>query len=200
MCRHAALAARQCGATARMVAPMQACIYVLMRTRRAAGRNGGALNANKLVLASDGDENTWRALDARVNKYPGQREFTAIGGCSCACPCARAPVRGRRSACARSPGRAQGGRGSGVSCVPPCATAGKGGDSFRDAMLSAVSSVVGSVHEECVSQRESRGGKWISVRIGPVWVTDGDQVGARALRLCVPQRAGSQRAVAQSCP
>jgi putative lipoic acid-binding regulatory protein len=43
-------------------------------------------------------------------------------------------------------------------------------------MLAAVEGVVGSVHVECVSQRPSSGGKYLSVRIGPVWVQDADQV------------------------
>jgi putative lipoic acid-binding regulatory protein len=66
-----------------------------------------------------------------VNKYPGQRTFTAIG---------------------------------------------TGGDDFKATMLAAVEGVVGSVHVECVSQRPSSGGKYLSVRIGPVWVQDADQV------------------------
>jgi putative lipoic acid-binding regulatory protein len=67
----------------------------------------------------------------QVNKYPGQRTFTAIG---------------------------------------------TGGDDFKATMLAAVEGVVGSVHVECVSQRPSSGGKYLSVRIGPVWVQDADQV------------------------
>lgn len=69
--------------------------------------------------------------DAQVNKYPGQRTFTAIGS---------------------------------------------GGDEFRDAMVAAVSSVVGTVHQECVAQRPSSGGQYVSVKIGPVWVTTPEQV------------------------
>lgn len=66
-----------------------------------------------------------------MNKYPGQRTFTAIG---------------------------------------------TGGEDFKSTMLSAVQSVVGTVHMECVSERPSSGGKYVSVRIGPVWVQNADQV------------------------
>eukprot|EP00879_Flechtneria_rotunda_P009868 GHRR01010320.1.p1 GENE.GHRR01010320.1~~GHRR01010320.1.p1 ORF type:complete len:167 (+),score=33.02 GHRR01010320.1:240-740(+) len=76
-------------------------------------------------------EAEWRKIDKKVNKYPGQRTFTAIG---------------------------------------------TGGDDFKAAMLSAVWLVVGTVHQECVSERPSSGGKYISVRIGPVWVESADQV------------------------
>lgn len=76
-------------------------------------------------------EAEWRRIDKKVNKYPGQRTFTAIG---------------------------------------------TGGDDFKATMLAAVEGVVGSVHVECVSQRPSSGGKYVSVRIGPVWVQDADQV------------------------
>lgn len=70
-------------------------------------------------------------IDKKVNKYPGQRTFTAIG---------------------------------------------IGGGDFRATMLAAVEGVVGSVHVECVSERPSSGGKYLSVRIGPVWVHNADQV------------------------
>lgn len=43
-------------------------------------------------------------------------------------------------------------------------------------MLQAVVAVVGSVHQECLSDRPSSGGKYISVKIGPVWVENPDQV------------------------
>lgn len=54
---------------------------------------------------------------------------------------------------------------------------GLGGDGFQANMLKAVEDVVGTVHVECVSERPSSGGKYVSVRIGPVWVESGDQVG-----------------------
>lgn len=44
-------------------------------------------------------------------------------------------------------------------------------------MVSAVESVVGHVHLECVSERSSSAGSYISVTVGPVWVQDADQVG-----------------------
>eukprot|EP00775_Hariotina_reticulata_P005115 gene5114-5355_t len=76
-------------------------------------------------------EAEWRKIDEKVNKYPGQRTFSAIG---------------------------------------------TGGDDFKASMLAAVESVVGPVHLECVSQRPSTNGKYISIRIGPVWVQNSDQV------------------------
>lgn len=67
----------------------------------------------------------------QVNKYPGQRSFTAIG---------------------------------------------VGGDKFKLAMVQAVESVVGTVHTECVSDRSSARGRYISVTVGPVWVHNSEQV------------------------
>ncbi len=43
-------------------------------------------------------------------------------------------------------------------------------------MIAAVEAVVGPVHEECVVQTPSKGGKYVSMRIGPVWVQNPDQV------------------------
>jgi putative lipoic acid-binding regulatory protein len=43
-------------------------------------------------------------------------------------------------------------------------------------MVEVVESVVGRVHVECISERESSGGKYQSVTIGPVWVESADQV------------------------
>lgn len=54
---------------------------------------------------------------------------------------------------------------------------GTGGEEFKANMLKAVEDVVGTVHVECVSERPSSGGKYVSVRIGPVWVETADQVG-----------------------
>lgn len=76
-------------------------------------------------------EDEWRVMDKKVNKYPSQRVFTAIG---------------------------------------------TGGDDFKTNMKQAVEEVVGTVHLECVSERPSSGGKYVSVRIGPVWVENADQV------------------------
>lgn len=53
---------------------------------------------------------------------------------------------------------------------------GTGGQEFRQAMVAAVERVVGSVHEECVSERHSSQRKYISVTVGPVWIQNGDQV------------------------
>lgn len=85
----------------------------------------------RFVVSSHTTEEEWRKLDKKVNKYPGQRTFTAIG---------------------------------------------MGGESFRRSMLEAVEGICGPVHLECVSQRLSTQGKYLSVRIGPVWVTSADQV------------------------
>lgn len=47
---------------------------------------------------------------------------------------------------------------------------------FKSDMVAAVSSVVGTIHVECVSERPSKGGKYTAVRIGPVHVQNSDQV------------------------
>lgn len=66
---------------------------------------------------------------------------------------------------------------------------GTGGDDFKDNMLKAVEAVVGTVHMECVSERPSSGGKYVSVRIGPVWVEAADQV----------RRAGAHKHMFSAC-
>jgi hypothetical protein len=43
-------------------------------------------------------------------------------------------------------------------------------------MVAAVEAVVGGVHMECIAQTPSSGNKYLSVRIGPVWVKNADQV------------------------
>lgn len=53
---------------------------------------------------------------------------------------------------------------------------GTGGDDFTNAIIKAVESVVGTVHKECVRTRQSRTGKYLTVDIGPVMVTSGEQV------------------------
>lgn len=53
---------------------------------------------------------------------------------------------------------------------------GAGGDDFIEAMTTCVESVVGKVHEECVSSRWSAKGNYVSVTVGPVWVENPDQV------------------------
>lgn len=57
---------------------------------------------------------------------------------------------------------------------------GSGGDEFRQSIVGYVERVVGSVHVECVAQRASSGGKYLSVTVGPVWLENGDQVGSRS--------------------
>ena len=66
-----------------------------------------------------------------MNKYPGQRVFTAIG---------------------------------------------TGDPDFKECMLKAVEDIVGKVHIECIRETPSSGGKYVSIRIGPVWVRNADQV------------------------
>ena len=45
-----------------------------------------------------------------------------------------------------------------------------------DDIVAAVENVLGRVHEECVAVTPSSGGKYTSVRVGPVWVQSGEQV------------------------
>ena len=54
---------------------------------------------------------------------------------------------------------------------------GSGGTDFVDSMVSVVEQHLGPVHLECVSQRSSSNGKYLSVTVGPVWVQNADQVG-----------------------
>ncbi|KAG2499611.1 hypothetical protein HYH03_002550 [Edaphochlamys debaryana] len=53
---------------------------------------------------------------------------------------------------------------------------GTGGQDFKMNMINCVSSVVGTVHTECISERHSSQKKYISVTIGPVWVESTDQI------------------------
>lgn len=53
---------------------------------------------------------------------------------------------------------------------------GVGGDDFVASMKICVASVIGRVHEECVSSRLSAKGNYVSVTVGPVWVETPDQV------------------------
>ena len=99
------------------------------------GGDGADASAAPLMMSAFTTEEEWRRIDKKVNKYPGQRTFTAIG----------APGDGGNAA-------------------------------FRAAMLAAVERVVGAVHVECVSERPSSGGKYLSVRVGPVFVQSADQV------------------------
>jgi putative lipoic acid-binding regulatory protein len=56
---------------------------------------------------------------------------------------------------------------------------GEGGQSFVESMISAVESVVGPVAADNVRENKSSGGRYISVSVGPVCVTSGDQVCGR---------------------
>ncbi|GAX78253.1 hypothetical protein CEUSTIGMA_g5695.t1 [Chlamydomonas eustigma] len=53
---------------------------------------------------------------------------------------------------------------------------GPGDPEFRKSILQAVESVVGPVHVECMSQRASSKGAYLSVTVGPVWIESCDQV------------------------
>lgn len=53
---------------------------------------------------------------------------------------------------------------------------GEANDAFCEAMVVAVTDVVGPIHPEFVSKRSSKNGKYITVTVGPVWVQDADQV------------------------
>ncbi len=44
---------------------------------------------------------------------------------------------------------------------------------------------MGPVHVECVSVKESSGGKYQAVRIGPVWVQNGEQVKVKMMWICM---------------
>eukprot|EP01024_Parvocaulis_polyphysoides_P003360 TRINITY_DN1091_c3_g1_i13.p1 TRINITY_DN1091_c3_g1~~TRINITY_DN1091_c3_g1_i13.p1 ORF type:complete len:304 (-),score=30.82 TRINITY_DN1091_c3_g1_i13:623-1534(-) len=84
-----------------------------------------------MVFGSRENMDQWKQIDEKVNEYPGQRFFTAIG---------------------------------------------TGGDVFAQDMVGIVQGVVGSVHQECVNTKESAKGKYISVKVGPVWVENSQQV------------------------
>jgi putative lipoic acid-binding regulatory protein len=66
---------------------------------------------------------------------------------------------------------------------------GSGGEEFAKTMVAAVESVVGGVHMECIAQTPSSGNKYLSVRIGPVWVKNADQVRLAAAHSCVDMTA-----------
>ncbi|CAH9126259.1 unnamed protein product [Cuscuta epithymum] len=82
----------------------------------------------------DDSTNEWLVLDKKVNLYPTERMFTAIG---------------------------------------------TGGDDFVQAMVVAVESVIqGSILEGQVKKKDSSGGKYVSVNIGPILVLSSEQVQA----------------------
>jgi len=94
-------------------------------------QRGRVPTATNLVFGGNTSESNWRELDKKVNTYPSQRSFTAIGS---------------------------------------------GGSDFADSIVSAVERQLGPVHLECIGQRESSNGKYLSVTVGPVWVQNADQV------------------------
>ncbi|PWZ45496.1 hypothetical protein Zm00014a_032559 [Zea mays] len=101
-----------------------------------------ALTTNVVMggTVMDDASDEWLALDQKVNSYPTDRGFTAIG---------------------------------------------IGGDDFVQSMVVAVESVLQeSIPKGRVSQKLSSGGKYVSVKIGPIRVVSSEQVQAvyRAMR------------------
>lgn len=104
---------------------------VLSRSLSEVAKGSNRVFGSTNLLLTGESEDQWRRLDKKVNKYPIQRSFTAIG---------------------------------------------TGGQEFRKAMVAAVESVVGQVHYECIAEKHSSKGAYISVTIGPVWVENSDQI------------------------
>ncbi|KAG2452480.1 hypothetical protein HYH02_002719 [Chlamydomonas schloesseri] len=96
------------------------------------GSEGGAASSTGSAASATSSQDwveDWRRSDAKVNKYPDMREFTAVGS---------------------------------------------GGEDFKAAMVKCVEDVVGGPAP--VSTRESSGGNYLSVRVGPVRVESPEQV------------------------
>lgn len=53
---------------------------------------------------------------------------------------------------------------------------GEGGESFVKSMVAAVESVVGPVAPDQIREKESSAGRYVSVSVGPVLVSNADQV------------------------
>ena len=67
-------------------------------------------------------------------------------------------------------------------------TTGDDASAFAAAIVDAVASVVGPVDAAAVQTRESSGGKYVSVSVGPVTVQNGDEV--VAVYAAMKERAG----------
>ncbi|RAL54999.1 hypothetical protein DM860_013695 [Cuscuta australis] len=101
---------------------------------KAEGRVGQTTNVVIGGTTHDDSTNEWLVLDKKVNSYPTERVFTAIG---------------------------------------------TGGDEFVQAMVVAVESVIQeSIIQGQVKKKDSSGGKYVSVNIGPILVINSEQVRA----------------------
>jgi len=102
-------------------------------------KRDGRMKGTNLFLVGDSEEQ-WRKLDEKVNKYPIQRSFTAIGS---------------------------------------------GGEPFKETMVKAVEEVVGTIHQECISERSSSKGRYLSVTVGPLSATGISRLTSLRNRFCV---------------
>ncbi|KAK9829958.1 hypothetical protein WJX72_008869 [[Myrmecia] bisecta] len=105
----------------------EALTWTLSEISKAEGRVAKSTNVILGELGGQGEnsQEKWRQLDEKVNTYPMQREFKAIG---------------------------------------------TGGDDFAQAVVAAISEVVGPIKDSAVSQRLSSQQKYTSVTVGPVWI------------------------------
>ncbi|VFQ81056.1 unnamed protein product [Cuscuta campestris] len=115
--------------------PQEAVLKAISELSKAEGRVGQTTN---VVIGGttthDDSTNEWLVLDKKVNSYPTERVFTAIG---------------------------------------------TGGDEFVQAMVVAVESVIQeSIIQGQVKKKDSSGGKYVSVNIGPILVINSEQVRA----------------------
>lgn len=114
--------------------PQEAVLKAISEVSKAEGRVGQTTNVVIGGTAHDDSTNEWLVLDKKVNSYPTERVFTAIG---------------------------------------------TGGDDFVQAMVVAVESVIQeSIIQGQVKKKDSSGGKYVSVNIGPILVVNSEQVRA----------------------
>ncbi|CAH9112880.1 unnamed protein product [Cuscuta europaea] len=114
--------------------PQEAVLKAISEVSKVEGRVGQTTNLVMGGTVHDDSTNEWLILDKKVNLYPTERVFTAIG---------------------------------------------TGGDNFVQAMVVAVESVIqGSILEGQVKKKDSSGGKYVSVNIGPILVLSSEQVQA----------------------
>ena len=118
---------------------------------------GRLAGGNNIILGASDSEDKWRQLDEQVRRG-------AVGWGATA-----RTMRPRRHRAPRAPRQ--------VNVYPGTRTfkaIGTGGDDFVQAMERCVSSVVGTVHAECVNTRLSTKGNYVSVTIS-VWIETPDQ-------------------------
>ncbi|VFQ90540.1 unnamed protein product [Cuscuta campestris] len=114
--------------------PQEAVLKAISEVSKAEGRVGQTTNVVIGGTTPDDSTNEWLVLDKKVNSYPTERVFTAIG---------------------------------------------TGGDEFVQAMVVAVESVIQeSIIQGQVKKKDSSGGKYVSVNIGPILVINSEQVRA----------------------